>query len=261
MTPCRPEGEQYARIEQYNNNQRIAFSFLEDDDGRSFLDGTYDPDAGHDGPDPDSISILSSPHPLYRTPTNMSTVSVDSVASRFFRKSASRDERDKVTLSLAWFCNLIARHDTLSAARILSVECYSERTSIGILHRFLIFHVRRPQRPDVWLRVDRRREGKSSLLKTAMAGGRTAANDTVCSNDVDALVPTADKQLNLKVQLSDMRLHLLRSGYKPSNVLKFGDPPNLGTFRKFLLVICEELQHYQVWPVSSLFSLDVSYIY
>lgn len=109
----------------------------------------------------------------------MSTVSVDSVASRFFRKSAPKSVRDSVTLPLARFCDLIARHDTLFAAEILSVECYPERTSIGVLHRFLIFHVRRPQRPDVWLRVDRRREGKASLLRTAMAGGRTAANDTV----------------------------------------------------------------------------------
>jgi len=31
-------------------------------------------------------------------------------------------------------------------------------------------------------------------------------------------------------------------------VLKFKKPPNLGTFRKFLLVICEELTFYQVWP-------------
>jgi len=104
---------------------------------------------------------------------------VDSVAPRFFKKTASKDIQDSVTLPLAQFCIVIARHDTLSAAEVLSVECYSERTNVGILHRFLIFHVRRPKRPDVWLRVDRRREGKSSLLRTAMAGGKTAANDTV----------------------------------------------------------------------------------
>lgn len=57
---------------------------------------------------------------------------------------------------------------------------------------------------------------------------------------------------NLKVQLSDMRLHLLRSTRMvPNNVLKFAIPPNLGIFRKFLLVICEELREYQVWPVSA----------
>lgn len=86
-------------------------------------------------------------------------------------------------MSLAYFCDLVVRHESLKAASILSVDCYSERTNLGVLHRFLIFHLRRPRRSDVWLRLDRRRDANSSLIKTAIAGGKTTANDEVSGPD------------------------------------------------------------------------------
>jgi hypothetical protein len=156
--------------------QRNTYAFL-DDDGSPFLEGSDDADTANISPSVPGSSTIS----LGRTMTGSfaSLLSVDSIASRFFRKDDPKNMRERLTIHLPRFCDIITRHKSLSAAEILSVECYKERTNFGVLHRFLIFHLRRPQRADVWLRVDRRRDANSSLLQTALARGRTLANDTV----------------------------------------------------------------------------------
>lgn len=84
-----------------------------------------------------------------------------------------------VTLPLTTLCNLIAQCASLERAQIISVECYKEWSKYGVLHRFLIFHLRRPERSDVWLRVDRKAITGVSIPKFIRGRGRTEANDTV----------------------------------------------------------------------------------
>lgn len=122
----------------------------------------------------------SSTFSLARTVTRSSIssmLSLDSVASKFVGRKPKL--MNGVGMPLKQFCDLIELHPSLSDAEILSVDCYTERTSLGVLHRFLLFHLRRPRRSDVWLRIDRRRDVNTSLMRTAIAGGKTAANDQV----------------------------------------------------------------------------------
>lgn len=81
---------------------------------------------------------------------------------------------------LARFCDLIDQCASLERAKILAVECYKERSKLGVLHRTLIFHLRRSGRSDVWLRIDRLRSDKVSIPALALRGGKTEANDVVC---------------------------------------------------------------------------------
>lgn len=70
---------------------------------------------------------------------------------------------------------------SLERVTILSVECYKERCILGVLHRTLIFHLRRSGRMDLWLRVDRRRAQNISLPALTGGGGKTKANDEACN--------------------------------------------------------------------------------
>lgn len=84
-----------------------------------------------------------------------------------------------VTMPLATLCDLIAQCASLERAQILSVECYKEWSKYGVLHRFLVFHLRRPGRSDVWLRLDRKAITGVSIQKLIRSRGRTEANDVV----------------------------------------------------------------------------------
>lgn len=83
------------------------------------------------------------------------------------------------TFPLAIFCDLIDQCASLERVKILSVECYRERSKFGVLHRALILHLRRSGRSDVWLRIDRLRSEKVSIPALAFRGGKTEANDVV----------------------------------------------------------------------------------
>jgi hypothetical protein len=76
-------------------------------------------------------------------------------------------------------CGLIAQCASLERAKIISVECYKEWTKYGVNHRFLVFQLRRPERSDVWLRLDRRPTAGITISKLIRVKGRTVANDTV----------------------------------------------------------------------------------
>lgn len=82
-------------------------------------------------------------------------------------------------MPLMTLCGLIAQCASLERAKIISVECYKEWTKYGIIHRFLVFHLRRPERSDVWLRLDRRAIAGVTISKLIRVRGRTVANDTV----------------------------------------------------------------------------------
>ena len=84
-----------------------------------------------------------------------------------------------VRMPLMTLCGLIAQCTSLERAKIISVECYKEWTKYGVIHRFLVFHLRRSERSDVWLRLDRRPAAGATISKLIRVKGRTAANDTV----------------------------------------------------------------------------------
>jgi len=60
----------------------------------------------------------------------------------------------------------------------MSTECYAENLG-GVTHRFLLLELRRSNRKDVCLRLDRRRGQNVSLIKFFAFSGVTKANDRV----------------------------------------------------------------------------------
>lgn len=81
-------------------------------------------------------------------------------------------------LELSELCNLIKARRSLSLAEIVSVECYAQRVGL-ILHRFLVLHLRREGRKDMYLRMDRRAAKDVSLTELVWASGQTQARDEV----------------------------------------------------------------------------------
>lgn len=105
---------------------------------------------------------------------NSSRASVDSCATT--DSVAAYMSHDGVTLSLCDFCALIDSSQSLNTAQIVSVECWRTQTSVlRIPHRFLIFRLRRRNRSDVWIRVDRRPASRTKLFPR----GRAETKDTV----------------------------------------------------------------------------------
>lgn len=106
--------------------------------------------------------------------------SVSSLSSTFSASSVSTavPTRGIVELSLVDVCDHIDEHPSLRAAEIISTECYAVQAS-AVMHRFIVLELRRQGRKDVWLRLDRRRGEKISLLQFLAASGTTQANDRV----------------------------------------------------------------------------------
>lgn len=84
----------------------------------------------------------------------------------------------KIDLTLSEFCDYIEDHSSLQRAKIVATECYSENAG-AVTHRFLVLELRRENRKDVYLRLDRRRAEGTSLFKFITASGSTKANDRV----------------------------------------------------------------------------------
>lgn len=125
----------------------------------------------------DSVSIssvattrsrLGSFNPLRRISTRASVDSVDLAGrSRMF--------------TLRELCDFIAEHPSLQTAGIVSCSCYAQRTSVLVIHRFLILQLQRTGRKDIWLRLDRLRSPDVALVEFSLAGGVTPSNDIVSS--------------------------------------------------------------------------------
>ncbi|KAF8309931.1 hypothetical protein DL93DRAFT_2230647 [Clavulina sp. PMI_390] len=132
-------------------------------------------------------------------------------------------------LSLSELCDLIETRASLSNAEILFVECYCQRVNF-ITHRFLVLHLRRKGRKDIYLRLDRRAANDVGLTRLVLARGQTQARD--------------------EATLSPMNSRLVTGSAKVENHLSFCLPkrPTLGELRLFLGVIREELVLYKAWP-------------
>jgi hypothetical protein len=76
------------------------------------------------------------------------------------------------------FCESLFSGSRAADAVIASVKRYGDRN--GVLHRFLIFHVIRPDGRDFYLRMDRRKDPAVPLWVFGMRGLATRlAKDTV----------------------------------------------------------------------------------
>ncbi|KAF8309238.1 hypothetical protein DL93DRAFT_2231111 [Clavulina sp. PMI_390] len=129
-------------------------------------------------------------------------------------------------LSLEDLCEYIRLHRTLQVASIVKSECYFEVAG-PVLHRFLILELRREGRKVIWLRLDRRRGEKISLIKFLSASGVTKANDQAMLSSEKALLVGAANNENLQV---------------------FANPPDLKDLARLLRVINEEIVTYRLWP-------------
>ena len=84
-----------------------------------------------------------------------------------------------ITLRLSDFCNLVARHQSLQTADILTTETHAEQIG-AITHRFLLLELRRSSGRPIWLRLDRR-AGRSAI-RIVIGVGVVPAHDVVrCS--------------------------------------------------------------------------------
>lgn len=68
--------------------------------------------------------------------------------------------------------------DSLARAEIVSAECYVQRFGL-FNHRFLILHLRREGRKDMYLRMDRRAANDVSLTELVWSSGQTQSRDEV----------------------------------------------------------------------------------
>ncbi|KAF8289118.1 hypothetical protein DL93DRAFT_1163770 [Clavulina sp. PMI_390] len=107
----------------------------------------------------------------YLSKRRESTATIASVATFFPRFGA-------IELSLADVCSFISEGAALRGAHIISVKGYCEPAG-PVLHRFVVLHLRRVQRKDIWLRLDRRRGQGVSAFRFVFASGDTQANDKV----------------------------------------------------------------------------------
>jgi hypothetical protein len=108
--------------------------------------------------------------PLSRTMTNSSISTVATVVPAF----------GKVVFELADLCRYIEPHPSLQAATVIATELYSE-AGLVYKHRFLILELRRPGRKTVYLRLDRRRDETTFIVRFILNLGKTKANDEVHS--------------------------------------------------------------------------------
>ncbi|KAF8315959.1 hypothetical protein DL93DRAFT_2166540 [Clavulina sp. PMI_390] len=136
-----------------------------------------------------------------------------------------------IDLSLADVCRYIDNHQSLQQAYIVSSECYAQKSG-AFAHRFVVLELRRPRRKAIWLRLDRRRDGKVPIMKFLARLGVTNANDRG--------VFSASKE------------HLI-GGSSKENTQAFANPPKLAELGRLLRIITEEIVSYRIWPENSWF--------
>jgi hypothetical protein len=81
-----------------------------------------------------------------------------------------------LTLLLSEFCSLVARHQSLQNADILTTEVHTEQIG-AIPHKFLLLEIRRSSGQPIWLRLDRR-TGRTAL-RVMVGIGVVPAHDVV----------------------------------------------------------------------------------
>lgn len=90
-------------------------------------------------------------------------------------------EVGKIDMSLDELRVYIGAHSSLRSANIIATECYAEDPG-PTTHRFLILELRRPNRKDVSLRLDRFRGENTTIFQVSTGSMKTTANDRVSGN-------------------------------------------------------------------------------
>lgn len=81
-------------------------------------------------------------------------------------------------LTLSELCDTIKTRRLLASAEIISVECYYQFLGL-IKHRFLLLHLRRKGKRDVYMRLDRRAAEDTGPFELVWASGKTSTRDEV----------------------------------------------------------------------------------
>lgn len=122
---------------------------------------------GHDTPYDRPINVIGTI--LDRTQTTESDHSRQTISAEDLSSS----------MSLQTLIRLTDNHQSLQRAEICLAEGY-KITTRGVLHRFIVLEIRRPDQKSIWLRLDRRTDPNVGPLGFILASGVTASNDTVC---------------------------------------------------------------------------------
>ncbi|KAF8337105.1 uncharacterized protein EI90DRAFT_110700 [Cantharellus anzutake] len=195
---------------------------IEDEDPESFFETQLGFNVLHSSIEPiDNDSTKS--HSLAQTSATYSTISG---FSTFSGGSLIPFRRAGCTYPLRDLCEeVIEKHVWLQIARIVSTSCYCFYRNL-ILHRFLLFQLRRPEKKDIWMRIDR--TAGLSLFRLIMKRGKTHIGD-IFSAAKEALIKRARRE----------------------NDQTFKRLPFLGDFCIFFRVIAEEMLEYKTWPETS----------
>ncbi|KAF8305095.1 hypothetical protein DL93DRAFT_2102203 [Clavulina sp. PMI_390] len=148
------------------------------------------------------------------------------VSSRASTSTASIPQFGILELSLADVCKYIDANSSLQVAEIVSTECYTQSAG-AVTHRFVLLELRRPNRRNAWLRLDRRRGKNVSILKFLIVSGITAAND--------------------RAQLATEKSSLIEDSLR-ENRQEFQHPPSLLELARLLRIVTEEILKYRIWP-------------
>ena len=98
----------------------------------------------------------------------------------------------KIHFSLDELCTYIDAHPSLQRAEIVATECYRDASS-GVTHRFLVLELHRRDRKNVFLRLDRQRDQRISILRFISGSGRTRANDLVNISDIECSIQLSSR--------------------------------------------------------------------
>ncbi|KAF8313658.1 hypothetical protein DL93DRAFT_2097689 [Clavulina sp. PMI_390] len=159
-----------------------------------------------------NVALLASQLSLARTASISSTVTILQYGA--------------LQLSLSELCALILAVPSLARSEILSVEAYYQPIN-RFLHRFLVLHLSRHGKKDVFLRLDRRTN--ASRTKLFFSSSVPASDEATLSPTKSRLIPSDAKREN-------------RLAFPPSQ------RPTLYELQIFLSVIIEEMVIYKVWP-------------
>lgn len=107
--------------------------------------------------------------PLSRTATNRTQVTAYSVTLRC---------SEGLRFTFTGFCDKVRSSCSLGRAKIESIECYRQPSG-PVMHRFLLLHLKRPGRSDIWLRIDRQLAPNLTLPKFFARYFQSASNDSV----------------------------------------------------------------------------------
>ncbi|KAF8320416.1 hypothetical protein DL93DRAFT_2164033 [Clavulina sp. PMI_390] len=122
-----------------------------------------------------------------------------------------------IEFTLADVCGFIDESRALQGAQVISFEGYSEPAGV-VTHRFVVLHLRRDGRKDIWMRLDRRRGQGVSPSRFLFGSGTTQANDRVGTISPGGYLQTGVADIK--------RLDL----------------------NQLLRIITKELQQYKIWP-------------